>query len=355
MNKKSDANSSILFSQVREDPSVELYCLEKIEDDKLCVLMIGSGGCTALSLLSTDKNVWLDIVDSNPVQNYLTMLKMALIKAIPDRDTYIKFIEGKLSDTKVAAILLQVDLPTACKEYWVKNYEQIFQGINNVGSFEKLFRELVESNYDYKKIFNREYLTQIFGSDAVIHSLNEEFYTHFTNVMLKYESRYGFNGSRRNYFYHQITAGEYSTNPGADLPPYLQEYDIVRQRLLTIDDDENWDDNIEFENETFEKIYTQPKTLENPRNYHLIHTSNLIDWMDESEIKHMLICLYNMVISGGFLTIRQLNSDVDIVSLIDQEKWEIIEDVPEDRSHFYKRVLVLRKIDDTNGFPCSIL
>jgi S-adenosylmethionine-diacylglycerol 3-amino-3-carboxypropyl transferase len=65
----------LFFAQVREDPQVELEALAPARHEALVV--VSSGGCTALSLLAAGAAV--TAVDVNPVQNHLVELKAAAL------------------------------------------------------------------------------------------------------------------------------------------------------------------------------------------------------------------------------------------------------------------------------------
>ena len=64
----------LFFAQVREDPNAELAALRPAPDDE--VVVVSSGGCTALSLLATGAGR-VTAVDLNATQNHLVELKAA--------------------------------------------------------------------------------------------------------------------------------------------------------------------------------------------------------------------------------------------------------------------------------------
>src|SRR5688500_5787764 len=66
----------LFFAQVREDPELELSALGDALDGPVAI--IGSGGCTALSLVAAGA---ADVVavDANPVQNHVTELKAVAV------------------------------------------------------------------------------------------------------------------------------------------------------------------------------------------------------------------------------------------------------------------------------------
>src|SRR5689334_742453 len=64
----------LYFAQVREDPLLEIEALEPTADDS--IVIVGSGGCTALSLLASGAG-HVTAVDLNRSQNHLVELKLA--------------------------------------------------------------------------------------------------------------------------------------------------------------------------------------------------------------------------------------------------------------------------------------
>jgi S-adenosylmethionine-diacylglycerol 3-amino-3-carboxypropyl transferase len=62
----------LYFAQVREDPELEIEALRPGPDDT--VVVVSSGGCTALSMLAAGAGEVV-AVDLNPTQNHLLELK----------------------------------------------------------------------------------------------------------------------------------------------------------------------------------------------------------------------------------------------------------------------------------------
>ena len=69
----------LFFAQVREDPRLELELLHPGPNDSIVV--VGSGGCTALSLLAAGAGS-VTSVDVNRTQNHLIELKLAAIATL---------------------------------------------------------------------------------------------------------------------------------------------------------------------------------------------------------------------------------------------------------------------------------
>lgn len=100
------------YNQIWEDPRVDREALDLQSDSRL--LVISSAGCNVLNYL-VDSPESITAVDLNPNHIYLTRLKLAAIRTLPDyetffrffgsadaeenRDTYITYIRDSLDDT----------------------------------------------------------------------------------------------------------------------------------------------------------------------------------------------------------------------------------------------------------------
>jgi S-adenosylmethionine-diacylglycerol 3-amino-3-carboxypropyl transferase len=82
--------------------------------------------------------------------------------------------------------------------------------------------------------------------------------------------------------------------------------------------------------------------------FDFIHLSNALDWLNPQEAKSMLRSVANKLNPGGMLILRQLNSTLDIPALgSHQIKWHVQDGADylhQDRSFFYKRLLVGKKL-----------
>lgn len=329
--KHNYCNMDISFSQVREDPLIELEVVkylqandEKKSDKKLNVLMITSGGCTLLSLLSDKINV-IDAIDVNMQQNYLAELKVAMVILISSKELLLDTLEGN-SEKKSCDIILkyaQKLLSTECYDFWMKNIDIVYSGINNVGKFEKLFKSLADSKFDYVKWFNRDNLSNIFGSSAVINSLNKEFFDHFKNVVDYYRLLYK---PDDNYFYHQILYGKYSKK---SLPPY---FDLNTTVIF---------DNYKKINYICSEFGSYIQSCKSY--YDIIQTSNIFDWCNKDVIDQLLSLVFNRLNPNGIIIARRLNGDYNLKDMV-SKYFKIIDIKIVDKSHFYSEVVIGQKI-----------
>jgi S-adenosylmethionine:diacylglycerol 3-amino-3-carboxypropyl transferase len=313
----------MLFAQTREDPMIELDIIDRIDkinnfDLKLNILCVTSGGCTVLSMLS-DKINKIDAIDINISQNYLCELKVGVCKYYHDNIyNILKFYQGSFEKHEFDEILYNLDISDNCKNYWKG---KIYEGINRTGKFEELFRFLVENNMDFERAFDRDYLTTIFGQNAVIYSKNKEFYDHFKNVFEIYEKLYK---PEENYFYYQVL---YDTYPKNNLPYYLTHLTNIAHyhKINYINAD------------YFNYIKFVPNYY-----YDIVQTSNLTDWMNNNDLTEFMKNLYSIVKSKGYIIMRRLNGDYKLRNIV-SEYFEIIDSLPIEKSHFYSEVIVAQK------------
>jgi|SRR5579862_2889384 S-adenosylmethionine:diacylglycerol 3-amino-3-carboxypropyl transferase len=315
---------SILFSQVREDPKVELY-IDSLMLNKKRYLIVGSGGCTLFSLLSVlneESEVIIDVIDQNINQLFLIKLKLAVImycdRKVNAVDSILDFFEGKLSRMEYDDILSKFRFTDEEREFWRINKNLIYSGINQSGTFEKLFKDLVNSRYDFEKVFDKKNLIEKFGESAVINSLNKEFYDHFRNIMDKYHEKYKID---ENYFFYQIIYNRYNRKC---LPPYFNNLKKVIENR----------DKINFICGNF---FDYIQKTDNK--YNLIHTSNLTDWVDKNELIPFFNRIKNLLLGEGYVISRRLNGDYNLKETILENKFEILDNIL-DISEFYSEVVV---------------
>lgn len=340
--------SDIAFSQVREDPLVEHQVIERVfrcTKKALDILLIGSGGCTALGLLNLPQVKTVSCIDANPAQLKLIRLRETAIKHLSKEDTlWCLGINGNSKEHLAAFDKLRPHLNAQDLEYWQINLPLIAFGVNRVGKFEELFRELVsvcknnmeflaiddpEKAVNHKKwqrcfdiVFEREKLAKLFGRAAVDYSMSKSFADHFSHVFAKALLRYP-KGS--NYFVDQIWLESYSPQENG-FPPYLMQ---------------------KPQNNTSLQLHlgTFASQLSNTENkWDIIQTSNISDWMPVVEMKKMFASVKNHLNEDGALIARRLNGDhllsdvVESVFYTDKNfnrfLWET------DRSYFYSEVVI---------------
>ena len=197
-NRLSPLTSEIAFSQVREDPNIEQRVVQHLaqrQNRPLRVLLVASGGCTALSLLAVPAIAYIEAVDLNPAQPHLvelrrqallhltpaeqmTLIGSAINSAIaPQSPAATDTLEMNTLDIKPVRELewkppsgelplqlphesphesmdalgkerldlyqrLRSFLPDDSRSFWDRQPQQLAFGVNHSGRFEALFREL---------------------------------------------------------------------------------------------------------------------------------------------------------------------------------------------------------------------
>jgi S-adenosylmethionine-diacylglycerol 3-amino-3-carboxypropyl transferase len=252
-----------MFALVREDPAVELSLVAKSGARRLVV--IGSGGCTALSLLSDDVDD-VCVVDASPAQTALVLLRAAAIGLL-DRTGYLRFI-GALPDTTRLDTWqrLRSGLPSEVVAYWDALPEAIGAGVDSCGVTEGFYRfvgqSLRRSDWpdavwrglleagsldEQRAILARHFADarfrialemllsrsthELFYPSALFANVAEhDFAARFTQRFHDYASRVRLRG---NYFVSQLLFGRYLLGEPGGVPPYLAEsqYPVVRRNL----------------------------------------------------------------------------------------------------------------------------
>jgi S-adenosylmethionine:diacylglycerol 3-amino-3-carboxypropyl transferase len=131
-----------LFALVREDPAIERALVTRSGAKRLVV--IGSGGCTALSLLS-DGVEEVRAIDASPAQTALLALRVAAVETL-DRDAYLRFVGGAPDDDRLATWgRLRAHLPDEARRYWDALPDAIAEGVDGSGVTEAFYRYIGRS------------------------------------------------------------------------------------------------------------------------------------------------------------------------------------------------------------------
>ena len=129
----------LFFAQVREDPRAEITALAPTGSDR--VVVVSSGGCTALSLLAVGAGE-VHAVDLNITQNHIVELKHAAVSRL-SRVNAIRFLGGIPSSAgeRVATyVALRDDLTPQAQAYWDGRSDAIGKGVLRAGVSERFIR-----------------------------------------------------------------------------------------------------------------------------------------------------------------------------------------------------------------------
>ena len=284
-------NNDVQFAVVREDPMVEaeLVRLTKAKN----VLLIASGGCTALTLQALFPDLQITLVDFNPAQLERVREKMSALR--------------------------DVDTATRDRRFNIGTSDP--EGLNQNGNFESLFRGLREFIFDlvadaadiralfeeegqlakvsevlfsskywsvaFELYFSDSLLNAMFGPDATQHAETGSYPRYFQQL---FEKGLTALNAFDNYFLHHVFLGYYLQRP-ASLPYYL----------LSPPTDYH-----------FEMVEGPLDQVPELQRFDLISLSNIMDWMPLAEIAVLIKYLQNEMKSGASLLYRQLNNRTDL-------------------------------------------
>ena len=259
----------LFFAQVREDPRAELTVLQPGPDDE--VVVVSSGGCTALSLLAAGVRR-IVAVDLNATQNHLVELKTAAA-SLGARDA-IAFLGAQPSSRRRATYAsLRDALTPEARRYWDVRPRAIDAGVLGVGVSERFIAAVVgalllavhprsrverllacRTLMEQRSLFEREWSTRrwralfallcnrfvlrsAYPTQFFVHVENPSFALHFRGLAERAITEQPVSS---NYFLHQMLAGRYPVGEPEGVPPYLTDRGATmiasaRERLQLVD------------------------------------------------------------------------------------------------------------------------
>ena len=259
----------LFFAQVREDPRVELAALRPGPDDE--VVVVSSGGCTALSLLAAGAGRVV-AVDLNATQNHLVELKTAAA-SLGARDA-IAFLGAQPSARRrVTYTSLRDALTAEARRYWDRRASAVDAGVLGVGVSERFIGSVVaalllavhprsrverllacRTILEQRALFEREWSTRrwralftllcnrfvlrnTYPSQFFEHVENPSFALHFRGLAERAITELPVSS---NYFLHQMLAGRYPVGEPDGVPPYLSDRGAAvvassREKLTLVD------------------------------------------------------------------------------------------------------------------------
>ncbi len=243
----------LFFAQVREDPLLEIAALEPRPDSTLVV--VGSGGCTALSLLSAGAGRVI-AVDVNRCQHHLTELKTIAVSELGPVTA-----AGFLGGFPLATIerldqyrSIEKSLSTAAQAWWSSRTRSIASGVIASGVTERFIaavmgvvrrtihppnrmdrflrcqtideqRRLYREEWDsarwhllFKLLLNRMVFRHTYEPGFLANLEQPSFARHFDRVA---EHTLTNISVASNYFVHHMFTGAYPRGVEGGLPPYL--------------------------------------------------------------------------------------------------------------------------------------
>ena len=311
-----------MFAVNREDHYVEYDVINRLDPNRM--LMIGSGGCIALSIKTTYPDLDLNVIDVNPHQ--LTHINKKS-KAV------------QCSDLKELNVHTRDD---SC--------------LNQAGKFETMFQELRDSFLEL--VSNKKEVLSFFDSDMsdISRSIILEKWTNHNNISTPFQNvfndkninkvfsdeatKHGSPGSYISYMKNKILTG--LNKKDSHLNPFLQH--IFLGYYLS--------DNA-FPYMKSKNKLDIPMTegsilnLDNIYSYDVVSLSNIFDWSSDTVVKTHARYLSQMK-KGSAIIIRQINNHKNWIEIFNdyftEDKnfdsyWQ-----EHDRSMFYDHIrLFIRK------------
>ena len=264
----SAVDDRLYFGQVREDPLLEIEALEPGPEDS--IVIVGSGGCTALSLLAAGAG-HVTAVDVNRAQNHLIELKVAALAVLSRAETlaFLGATPGSGAFRLRAYDELRAYLTPPALAYWDGQRSGIAAGVLNAGVTEHFIRMVVrvlrlavhsrgriermlacdtvdaqrslfENEWNtirwrafFHLLLNRGVFRQTYDPAFFAHLERPSFADHFRT---RAEHALTELSVRDNYFLHHMLTGRYPIEAAGGVPPYLSEEACVSRDRLTLVD-----------------------------------------------------------------------------------------------------------------------
>jgi S-adenosylmethionine:diacylglycerol 3-amino-3-carboxypropyl transferase len=356
----------LFFAQVREDPRLEIEALAPLEDAKIVV--VSSGGCTALSLLAAGAG-HVTAVDLNAAQNHLVELKVAALRwlTMPEIMSFFGVARGTPERRLRTYWTIRPLLSERAVEFWDAHQALVGRGalacgvseqfISAVVKVVKLFihsrrkierllsldsleaqREFFDREWNTRRwrllfptllnrwTFNRTYDPAFFREVE-----NPSFAAHFRRLL---EHALCDVPVRNNYFLHQMLLGTYPNRVPDGVPPYLERTrrEILRTRLDRL--------------ELVDGGYGEYLASQEDSSVDALALSNICEWLDQAGIDQLFEQVVRVSKPGARLCFRNFVGHTDIP---ERFRTVIIEDteagqraILRDRSCLQSRIVICR-------------
>jgi S-adenosylmethionine-diacylglycerol 3-amino-3-carboxypropyl transferase len=255
----------LFFAQVREDPLLEIEALGPLENARIVV--VSSGGCTALSLLASGARQ-VTAVDLNRTQNHLVELKAAALRRLtmPEIMSFFGVARGTPQRRARTYCTLRPFLGESTAAFWDAHQKMLGRGALTCGVSERFIgvvaaavrlfihgRPRIErllsasSLEEQRELFDREWNSRrwralfplLLNRWTFSRALEPEFFREVDNPSFAAHFRRLLEHAlcevpvRTNYFLHQMLLGTYPRRVPGGVPPYLDRTgrEVLRTRL----------------------------------------------------------------------------------------------------------------------------
>ena len=356
----------LYFAQVREDPVLEIEALQPAAGEILVV--VGSGGCTALSLLAAGAGQVV-AVDLNRIQILLIDLKAATVSTLEPGEA-VAFLGGAPMAAGDRADCYQRVAPAmghAARDWWDAHPGQITQGVLKVGVTERFIggvmttvrtaihpperiahllacrtlheqREYYRRKWDNRRwrllftlLLNRAVFRKTYHPGFFEHVENPSFARLFSSLA---EHALTAVPISTNYFVHHMLTGSYPVGVAGGLPPYLDPEGAAvvasaLDRLTLVDGG-----------------YTSYLRTCADASVHGFAISNILEWFTPEQTDELFAEVVRTAVPGARFVFRNFVGWTEV-----PERWQdvVVEDraagealIQRDRSAVQRRIAVCR-------------
>jgi S-adenosylmethionine-diacylglycerol 3-amino-3-carboxypropyl transferase len=350
------ARRPVAFAQVREDALLDQWAIQQLKEGTE-VLMVASGGCTVAALAGLSNVSRLHLVDINESQIALTRLKLRLLATSAPSERLallghasMSIVERRrrLSDELEAMgmsseALGPSDLVATLGPDQAGRYEGLFSVLREaLGEVVDELVALLQLRDPAEQARRADPKTRLgvvldaaFDSVMALPNLIELFGERATRNRCEPFSRH----------FARRTREALSTSPAAD-NPYLWQMLLgrfpgdARYPWLAAPVPSRWPDI------SWTVCGMADALVETTQTFDFIHLSNILDWLAPEEARFVLEHAWKALRPGGFVLIRQLNSNLDLTAVGGRFQWlEGVADAlrKQDRSFFYRRLYLATK------------
>ena len=366
MNLPDSVDDKLFFAQVREDPLLEIEALAPAEGETLVV--VGSGGCTALSLLAAGAGQVI-AVDLNRIQNMVTDLKVAAVTAL-EPDEAVGFLGGSPmtpAERRAAYEKVGPKLGRAAKDWWDSHPGPVDKGVLNAGVTERFIggvmttvkkaihpperiarlfacqtldeqRQFYRREWDTRRwrllftlLLNRAVFRKTYHPGFFEHVENPSFARHFRALA---EHSLTEVPIATNYFVHHMLTGAYPVGVPGGVPPYLTPdgaavVAAAGGRLTLVDG-----------------AYTSLLRTRPDASIHGFAVSNILEWFTPEQTDELFAEVVRTAVPGARFVFRNFVGWTEV-----PERWSdvVVEDraageelIKADRSAVQRRIAVCR-------------
>jgi len=329
---RSASADRLYFAQVREDPLLEIEALRPSPDGT--IVIVGSGGCTALSLLASGAGRVL-AVDSNTTQNHMVELKAAAIRSF-DPASIVGFLGGAQAPRERRVELycaLRPALSYEAAKFWDAHRRMIERGPINAGVSERFIRlvagvmqtlvhpasrvdrllecetlaeqrELYSSEWNnrqwrllFKTLLSRRSFDHAYDSRFFANANTTSFADHF---LARVEHALCDIPVASNYFLHHMLRGRYPVGSPGGVPPYLDRktHAVTRDGLSRL--------------ELIDGSYTEFLATCEDESVDGFALSNICEWLDWKQINLLFSHILRVSKPGARVCFRNFVGHTEI-------------------------------------------